>query len=157
MLQSGTSSLYLASFCDVIFFYYTGTIDLDFPIGSSTFSYKSHLMTEWRPSCSLSKQKTEVLPFSVMLTGPHCQSDRSAQQTSAPTLLSHTVGAEKRCQTIWQAKWDIFIRSSAPSPTGAKASWGKLSHAKHQLKRRKPHATFISASRPGLHFLFISL
>lgn len=75
-------------------------IDLDVPIGSSTFNHTKHWISESRPSCSLSKQKTEVLSCSVTLTGPLCQSHRAAHQTSAPTLLSHTVGAEKRCQTI---------------------------------------------------------
>lgn len=75
-------------------------IDLDVPIGSSTFNHTKLWISESRPRCSLSKQKMEVLSSSVTLTGPLCQSHRAAHQTSAPTLLSHTVGAEKRCQTI---------------------------------------------------------
>lgn len=104
--------------CDI---YCTNNIDLgSFPIGSNAYSYTEHLKSQWSFQMLgvvevLSKQKSEVLPYSVMLTGPHCQSDRAAHQTSAPTLLSRTVGADKRCQIIWQAKWDIFIRSSTPS------------------------------------------
>lgn len=90
----------------------------------------------------LSQQKSEVLPFSVMLTRPHCQSDRAAHQTSAPTPLSHTEGGEKRCQIIWQAKWDIFIRSSTPSQTGAKASWGNLSPLRTSAIETKPACPF---------------
>lgn len=91
MLDFSSISVRCDSDCD---------IDLDVPIGSSTFNHTKHWISESRPSCSLSKQKTEVLCCSVTLTGPLCQSHRAALQTSAPTLLSHTVGAEKRCQTI---------------------------------------------------------
>lgn len=70
------------------------------PIGSSTFNHTKLWISESRPRCSLSKQKMEVLSSSVTLTGPLCQSHRAARQTSAPTPLSYTVGAEERCQTI---------------------------------------------------------
>lgn len=51
----------------------------------------------WSPSPTVSKRKrARHFPFSVMLTGPHCQSDRAAHQTSAPTPLSHTEGVEEK-------------------------------------------------------------
>lgn len=135
--------------CDI---YSSSNIDSGvFPIGPNAFSCTEHLKKKQSQMlCQvkvLSKQKSEVLPCSVMLTGPHCQSDRAAHQTSAPTLLSRTKGAEKRCQIIWQAKWDIFIRSSTPSQTGANVSrGGTILHCKHQLQRRDQRSPFISAS-----------
>lgn len=112
-----TSSNSTLSVCDVIFTLQAILIQVFFPIGSNAFSFTEHLKKKQSQMiCEvLSKQKSEVLPCSVMLAGPHCQSDRAAPQTSAPTLLSRTEGAVKRCQFIWQAKWDIFIRSSTPS------------------------------------------
>lgn len=67
------------------------------------------------------------IPLSVRLAGPHCQSGCTAHQTSAPTPLSRTEGAEERCHITWQAKWDVFIRSSTPSQTGANVSSGNPS------------------------------
>lgn len=129
--------------CDI---YSSSNIDSGvFPIGPNAFSCTEHLKKKQSQMlCQvkvLSKQKREVLPCSVMLTGPHCQSDRAAHQTSAPTLLSRTKGAEKRCQIIWQAKWDIFIRSSTPSQTGANVSRG-VDHS--------PLQTSATETRPAL-------
>lgn len=122
----------------------------------------SAIQSVWRVSEKqvevLSKHTSEVLPFSVMLTGPYCQSDRAAHQTSAPTLLSHTMGAQKRCQIIWQVKWDIFIRSSTPSQTGAKVSWGSLPSVQTSAIKMKPawHFTRASRSRSTLSVHFFS-
>lgn len=98
----------------------------------------------------LSKQKTEVLAFSVMLTGPHCQSDRAAHQTRAPTLLSRTEGAAERCQIIWQAKWDIFIRSSTPSQTDVNVSWGNPSPLQTSAIETRPACPFSQCFFPDM-------
>lgn len=121
----------------------------------------SAIQSIWRVSEEqvkvLSKQKNEVLPFSVMLAGPHCQSDRAAHHAIAPTLLSHTMGAQKRCQIIWQVKWDIFIRSSTPSQTGAKVSHGRIPPVQKSAIKMKLACSFLlGPPDQELHFQFIS-
>ena len=66
------------------------------PIG---LSYTEHLKSRWSLKCCevevLSKQKTEVLPCSVMLTGPHCQSDG----LHSPNKCPHPAVSHRGC---WQ-------------------------------------------------------
>lgn len=133
-------------------------IQVFFPIGSDSFSCTAHLKKKQSQMlCQvkvLSKLKSEVLPCTVMLTGPHCQSDRAAHQTSAPTTLSCTEGAEKRCQIIWQAKWDSFIRSSTPSQTGANVSWGNTSPLQTSTTEARPTFPLHECFFPGICSLF---
>lgn len=103
----------------------------------------SHRFQYFQPHKALDKWVETTLPSiktedgsALLLCHAHrtpLSVTQSCSPNNAPTPLSHTVGAEKRCQTIWQEKRDIFIRPSTPSQTGAKASWGDLSHSKHQL------------------------
>lgn len=83
-----------------------------------------HLKSRWKADLSKQTADFRSLWYSQ---DPTVSQTELLTKHSAPTLLSDAVGAERRCQIIWQAKWDIFIRSSTPSQTGAKVSWGNLS------------------------------
>lgn len=153
-----TRSTPTVSMCVVIFTLQAVLIQVFFPIGSDAFSCTAHLKKKqshmlWQVNV-LSKQKSEVLPCTVMLTGPHCQSDRAAHQTSAPTPLSCTEGAENRCQIIWQAKWDIFIRSSTPSQTGANVSWGNTSPLQTSTTKARQTLPLHECFYPGICSFF---
>lgn len=103
----------------------------------------------------LSKRRREVLPCSVMLTGPHCQSKSTAHQTSAPNPLSHTEGTETRRQIIWQEKGAIFIRSSTPSQNSCQnVLGGPFSHISYRGAASIPCFIIITTYKYTPHSFF---
>lgn len=75
------------------------------------------------PIGALSKLKIEEHLFlSFSEDPPVSQIKLLPKQAHLPCCLHQ--GARIRCQQIWQAIPDIFIRASTPSKSGTKVSWG---------------------------------
>lgn len=87
-------------------------------------SYQSR-RARYFPALSCSQDptvsQTELLTKQVPTHPPH--PNHPSPPPPPPRCLAPK-GAEGRSQIIWQAKWDIFIRSSTPSRVGADVSWG---------------------------------
>lgn len=83
------------------------------------------------------------------------QTELLTKQVPPPSYLTLWV-QRKRCQKIWQVKWDIFIRSSTPSQTGAKVSRGSLPPVQTSPIKMKPACPLPELPDSELHFHLIS-
>lgn len=90
-------------------------------------------------SDSIKAQKSEALPF---LSHAHT-TPLSVRQSRSPNKCPHPAVSRwgcrgKRCQIIWQAKWDVSIRSSTPTQAGAKVSRGNPSSRQTSATETRP-------------------